>query len=107
MTQLLEEVRPEADIESYEVFEEINSPNGENTAVLIRYQNESGCCSEPTGIFLIENGELSDQYEILAGALNHLALKNVEWETDTKASYDYAIIDEGGENSTKRYLELD
>ena len=79
----------------YKIFEEIKSPNSKNIAVLYGLNTEE-CCSEPTAIFINNNGTLYKENFALVGALQHLFLNNVRWQNNSSVFFDDNVIDERG-----------
>ncbi len=107
----LADADPSADASEYKIFEEISSPNGTGKAVVFGLdaaKSASECCENPIGIFVILDGEVSEEYELLTGDVANLSLETITWEDDNTITYMSAIVNEtGGKDGQSMVLELE
>lgn len=109
MKELIIKNDPTADVENYKIFKEVKNPNSTKSAVLfgLDIEKTKECCSNPTGIFINNQGSLGIKYDILQGALQHMYLDNVKWLDNKTVQYDFVISDEGGKQSTQKSIAVD
>jgi len=67
----------QTDFERQKVFDAISSPSDDKTAVIFGPET----FKEPVALFVVDNKEIVGGF-ILEGALEHLAIRNVRWETE-------------------------
>lgn len=96
-------------VEIYKIFEEIQSPYDVNVKAVLFGLDKSiikECCSHPTAIFINNNGTQEGDYVVLQGSLNNMSIKNVKWVSDKQVSYDQIQMDEAGDRSVTKYLNV-
>jgi len=96
---------------TYKIFDKVNSPDGQYTALLAGPdpdKDKHGCCTQPGEIMIIQaqNDVLTDYFDRVRGDRIHLYIRNAQWINNNKLSYEYVSGDEGGENAQTRYFEI-
>lgn len=100
----------EATLSRYSVISVVQNSAMTKRAVVIGVLNYDDPNNKfKMGVFVIDDGiisKLTDKYEMLHGALEHMAIEDVAWENDSTLSYSVVSYDEGGITKTKKYLSF-